>query len=145
MKKTFLFLIIFFLLLACHAMSHSEFIIVNKAANVDIYVDEHSDELIKWAANDLAEDFGNILGTEISINYTDKMNPDTKGIYIGKFDDTLIKNLPENYIKQLQNRWERFVIKNHGNNLFIVGSDIRGTVYGIFDVAERTGISPWKW
>ena len=29
--------------------------------------------------------------------------------------------------------------------MFIVGSDVRGTVYGIFELAERLGISPWIW
>jgi hypothetical protein len=126
-------------------MSYPEFIITEKSSGVDIYVDEHSDELIKWAANDLSEDIRKIVGREITINYTDKFNPDIKGIYIGKVDDKLIKSLPENYTDQLQDQWENFVIKKHLDNLFIVGSDIRGTVYGIFDLAERIGISPWKW
>lgn len=126
-------------------MSGSEFIIEEKSPGIDIYVDEYSDELIKWAAKDLAENIGEIVGKEITINYTDRFNPDTKGIYIGKVDDKLIKSLPENCTDQLQDKWETLIIKNHQDNLFIVGSDIRGTVYGIFEMAERIGISPWKW
>ena len=40
---------------------------------------------------------------------------------------------------------EKFHINIYEENLIIAGSDVRGTVYGIFEVAERLGISPWKW
>lgn len=145
MKRYILLAFILLLLLSFNTMSHAEFIIAEKSLHVYIYIDKHSDELIKWAANDLSEDIEKIVGKKITINYTDKFNPDTKGIYIGKIDDKLIKSLPENYTNQLQDQWENFVIKKHQDNLFIIGSDIRGTVYGIFEVAERIGISPWKW
>ena len=29
--------------------------------------------------------------------------------------------------------------------LLIVGSDNRGTAYGVFDISERIGVSPWYW
>src|SRR5690606_40992001 len=29
--------------------------------------------------------------------------------------------------------------------LVIVGSDRRGTIYGIYDLAEQMGVSPWYW
>src|SRR5690606_25679111 len=27
----------------------------------------------------------------------------------------------------------------------VAGSDVRGTVYGIFEIAEQLGVSPWQW
>lgn len=71
--------------------------------------------------------------------------PENKGIYIGQFNNELIQSLEDNFDTDLNNSWEKFVIKKDQDNLFIVGSDIRGTVYGVFDVAEKIGISPWKW
>lgn len=144
MKKLILYLIIV-LLVSCSTKETDDFIINSKSSNTNIYIDEHADELVKWAAIDLSNDLAEIVGRDIKINYTDKFHPDKKGIYIGKFDDKLIEGLSENYNSQLKNEWEKFVIKKHQDNLFIVGSDIRGTVYGIFDLAERMGISPWKW
>ena len=132
-------------LLLSHNVSGSEFIIEEKCPDVSIYVDKNSDELIKWAAKDLTEDIRTMIGKEIIIKFTDKFNPDTRGIYIGKIDDRLIKNLPENDTDRLQDQWENFIVRKYRNNLIVVGSDIRGTVYGIFDMAERIGISPWKW
>ncbi len=144
MKKYILYIIIV-LLVSCNAKNTKNFTINTKSSNTNIYIDEHSDELVKWAANDFSEDIEKIVEREITIIYTDKFHPDKKGIYIGKFDDKLIEGLPHSYNSQLKNKWEKFVIKKYQGNLFIVGSDIRGTVYGIFDVAERIGISPWKW
>ena len=30
-------------------------------------------------------------------------------------------------------------------NLVIAGSDKRGTIYGIYDLCEKMGVSPWYW
>lgn len=143
--KEYIACIILFLLVSCQKIDTNNFVINNKSSNTNFYIHKDSDELVKWAANDLAKDIERILGRKISINYTDKYQPEKKGIYIGEFNDKLIEDLPHSYNTQLKNKWEKFVIKYHQDNLFIVGSDIRGTVYGIFDVAERIGISPWKW
>ena len=143
--KKYIVCIIIFLLVSCQFKDTNSFVINHKSSNTNIYIHKDSDKLVKWAANDLAKDIEEIVGRKIKIIYTDKFQSEKKGIYIGKFDDRLIKSLPENYNSQLKNKWEKFVIKKHQDNLFIVGSDIRGTVYGIFDVAERIGISPWKW
>jgi hypothetical protein len=38
-------------------------------------------------------------------------------------------------------------IINHGATkaLVIAGSDARGTAYGVFDISEKIGVSPWYW
>ncbi|SFZ94075.1 Glycosyl hydrolase family 115 [Flaviramulus basaltis] len=121
------------------------FYLFGESHTVTIFIDKNSDELIKWAVTDFSKDLETISGKKVSINYTDTFHQNKKGIYIGKFDDKLIKNLPKNDSNKLQNQWEHFSIKKNKNNLFIFGSDVRGTVYGVFDLAERIGISPWKW
>ncbi|HYQ56081.1 MAG TPA: glycosyl hydrolase 115 family protein [Draconibacterium sp.] len=143
--KGIMLLLIIALFVSCHTKSTTNFIINNSSSNANVFIDNNSNELVKWAANDLAKDIERITGRQITINYIDKFQPEKNGIYIGQFDDKLIENLSKNYDIQLENKWEKFVIKKQEDNLFIVGSDIRGTVYGIFDVAERIGISPWKW
>ena len=49
-------------------------------------------------------------------------------------------------------RWESFVITTIANPLpgiaravVIVGSDKRGTIYGIYEISEQIGVSPWYW
>lgn len=29
--------------------------------------------------------------------------------------------------------------------MVIVGSDLRGTIYGLYDISEQAGVSPWWW
>lgn len=62
-------------------------------------------------------------------------------ISIGKIDPTNLKG-----------KWETFKIQTIQNPfpgvesaLVIVGSDKRGTIYGMYDVSEQIGVSPWNW
>ncbi len=132
-------------LMSCKSDESGDYIIVDKSSSPIIYVDENCDSLIKWAVTDLANDLEKMSSKKIKVVYTNHFLADNSGIYIGELSDKLINSLPENFDSQLQNQWERFIIKKNSKNLFLVGSDIKGTVYAIFDLAERIGISPWKW
>ncbi|TVY39952.1 hypothetical protein LOCC1_G004442, partial [Lachnellula occidentalis] len=55
-------------------------------------------------------------------------------------------------ITSIAGRWESFIsqvvinpLPGVGRALVIVGSDMRGTVYGLYDVSEQIGVSPWWW
>ncbi len=55
-------------------------------------------------------------------------------------------------VKDLEGKWESFVIttipnpnKKTKNSLVIVGSDKRGTIYGIYELSKQLGVSPWYW
>ena len=39
--------------------------------------------------------------------------------------------------------WEGYLLAVVGRQLWIVGSDTRGTIYGIYDLTRRIGVSPW--
>ncbi len=52
----------------------------------------------------------------------------------------------------MENRWESYLIEVVRNPfpgvnkaLVIVGSDRRGTAYGLFSISETIGVSPWYW
>ena len=55
-------------------------------------------------------------------------------------------------VRGVAGRWETFLIQVVANplpgvsqGLIIAGSDKRGTIYGIYDLAARMGVSPWHW
>lgn len=106
-----------------------------------IAIDPESNELIKWAAQTLAKDIESILQHPITVDET-ATAPKQKAIIIG-VNGSKIFNSKEN--EKLNKKWEHFSLKNEGKNIYVTGSDIRGTVYGIFELAERMGISPWIW
>lgn len=65
--------------------------------------------------------------------------------------DQLVKNGNLD-VKSIAGGWERFVIARVSNPapeipeaVVIVGSDRRGTAYGIFEISRIIGISPWIW
>ena len=53
---------------------------------------------------------------------------------------------------QLEGKWEKFLIipvknpiENVKHGLVIVGSDKRGTIYGMLELSKQMGVSPWYW
>ncbi len=55
-------------------------------------------------------------------------------------------------ITAIAGQWESFLIQtiekpfaDVNRALIITGSDKRGTIYGMFDLAEKIGVSPWYW
>jgi hypothetical protein len=55
-------------------------------------------------------------------------------------------------LKELKGKWESFVIATIENPkpgtkkcLVIAGSDKRGTIYGIYELSQQLGVSPWYW
>lgn len=55
-------------------------------------------------------------------------------------------------VSAIQGKWESFFLQTLEdpfpgvtNALVIVGSDKRGTIYGIYDLSEQIGVSPWYW
>jgi hypothetical protein len=55
-------------------------------------------------------------------------------------------------VAAIRGRWECFLIQvvtkplpGVKRALVIAGSDKRGTIYGIYDVSEQIGVSPWYW
>ncbi|MDP4208889.1 MAG: glycosyl hydrolase 115 family protein [Bacteroidota bacterium] len=105
------------------------------------------------ALKDLKTDIGKVTGVEPSVIY-DKA-PAQKEVVIagtiGKSDviDQLIKNGKID-VKSINGKWESFLIQvvnkplpGIDKALVIAGSDKRGTIYGIYDVSEQIGVSPW--
>lgn len=47
--------------------------------------------------------------------------------------------------KQLKGKWEQYLIFTDKGQLVILGSDKRGTIYGIYELSRQIGVSPWYW
>ena len=55
-------------------------------------------------------------------------------------------------VTTITGRWESFLVAvvasplpGVARALLVVGSDKRGTIYGIYDLSEQIGVSPWYW
>ena len=116
---------------------------------------------VKRAAADIAADIEMVTGKKPDIKEVKNIsqlsdlseNPLVVIGTLGKsaIADDLVKTMGINK-KDLKGKWERFAIstlKGIGNNvppiLAIAGSDKRGTIYGIYELSEQLGVSPWYW
>ena len=52
----------------------------------------------------------------------------------------------------IMGQWESFIsqvvtspLPGVDKALVIAGSDLRGTVFGLYDISEQIGVSPWYW
>lgn len=145
--KIFYFLFISLLICSCKNEATKDFILVDTESRVTFYIDDTIDPLIKWAVNDLVEDIEKITGVMPSVveGAAIDMGEVVNGVYIGEYSDNLIRSVAPVSPEEMEDEWEKFIIKHSGNSLYLVGSDVRGTVYAVFELAERLGISPWKW
>ena len=55
-------------------------------------------------------------------------------------DGTRLRDLLD---RELRGKREKFIIAWAGGQLVIAGSDKRGTIYGIYELSEQMGVSPW--
>lgn len=142
MKKiATLFLTISTLVSYCQSKDVVDFSIVEANKTTSIYIEKNSDPLIVWAVNELADDVKELTGKRPEIIEANIISK--KGMYIGQASSDFFKS--KTIRKELLNQWEKFSIKKEKDNLLIAGSDVRGTVYAIFEMTERLGVSPWKW
>ncbi|HEX2395051.1 MAG TPA: glycosyl hydrolase 115 family protein [Bacteroidales bacterium] len=126
-----------------------------EAATLCISADDYSGAI--RAFKDLQTDLEKVTGKRPSF-YIDRQKPPRAKYLviagtIGKSNliDYLIRN---NRIdtKRIEGEWESYSIQVVSNPwpkvkeaLVIIGSDKRGTIYGIYDLCAAIGVSPWYW
>ena len=110
------------------------------------------------AARNLSDDVRKVTGVSSQV---DLQSPNSAGLLpherqnlkgsilvgtIGKsrIIDGLIKQKKMD-VQKVRGQWESYVIDVVEGNLVIAGSDKRGTIYGIYDLSQRIGVSPWYW
>jgi Glycosyl hydrolase family 115/Gylcosyl hydrolase family 115 C-terminal domain len=100
-------------------------------------------------------DIGRVTGTkpEISIDAIPKSKEVVIVGTIGKSPliDELIAGKKID-VSGIEGEWESYLIQPVDNPfpgvdraLVVAGSDKRGTIYGMFDISEQIGVSPWYW
>ena len=156
--KRFLFSMI--ACVAINAMAQTErFCIAKDGKAATIIVDDNDWKGVIRAARDLSDDVRKVTGVSASLNdkgeptvdgrRESQMKNDKPSIIVGtigksKLIDKLIKQKKID-VKKVKGQWESYLIDVIDGNLVIAGSDKRATIYGIYDISERIGVSPWYW
>ncbi len=119
----------------------------------DIYVDPADFPGVVRAVNDLQTDIARVTSNSLPIVHNPKA-PENDLIIVGTLGHSqLIDQLVrEKKIdpSAIAGKWESFFLQvvpnplpNVKNALVIVGSDQRGTIYGLYDLSAQIGVSPW--
>ena len=107
------------------------------------------------ALHDLKTDIGKVTGNEPAIA-VDEFPLQKEVVIVGTIGaspiiDQLVQNKKLD-VTSIAGKWETFVIQTIRDPspgcdkaLVIAGSDKRGTIFGIYDLSEQIGVSPWYW
>jgi hypothetical protein len=135
--------------------STGDFTIAEKESLATVYVDASDHAGVVRATGDLQSDIARVTGrtptiiNQSSHNYASVIIIGT----IGKSAaiDRLIRE-KKIAVSHIAGKWESFLIQvvprplpGIASGLIIAGSDKRGTIFGIYDLSEQIGVSPWYW
>lgn len=134
-------------------------LLLNADNQVQIYLDHNDCRGVSYAVQALIKDIQKVSGSPASIitdfttsskgsaSKSSKGNAPRANILVGTIGhsaaiDRLVK-LRRLDAKLLQGKHEKFIITLIDGQLVIAGSDRRGTIYGIYELSQQMGVSPW--
>ena len=131
-------------------LSSDRFTLIENSRPAKIFLSADDMKGIHIAAQNLKADFGRVCGREAEL-LTDV--PSGSCIIAGSLGSALIKQIAEAGkidASQLSGKTEKYLmtvvddpLPGVGKALVIAGSDMRGTIYGIYELSEQIGVSPW--
>jgi len=110
---------------------------------------------VRRAAADLQADVERVSGIRPALTKNER-TPARLTVIVGTIGkspviDRLVKSGKLD-VRSIAGQWESFVIDTVAapmpgveQALVIAGSDKRGTIYGIYEISEQIGVSPWYW
>ena len=122
------------------------FPLIEQGVPAAVVVDASAPKGIQYAAENLRADFGRVCGTAAPAS-------GTRAILAGTVDSPLVRDLAARGLvdlSPLRGQFESYFISTPGQKvpgydeaLIIVGADMRGTIYGLYEISEQIGVSPW--
>jgi len=137
------------------AATVGSFCIADHGRSASLYVDPNDYVGVVRATGDLQSDIARVTSIHPAIA-RDQTSIGSRAIIIGTIGkspliDLLIRTGKIN-TAYIVGKWESFLIQvvpkpfpGVANALVIAGSDKRGTIFGVYDVSEQIGVSPWYW
>ena len=138
-----------------HSPSPGDFILAAEKNAGGIVVADTENPAVRRAAEDLAEDFARVTGSRATVA-SDFSAPEKIRILAGTLgQNKLIDQLAAAgrlATNGISGAWESYVLQivnqplaGVDRALVIAGSDRRGTIFGLYQLSEMIGVSPWYW
>ena len=126
-------------------------LLLNANNRVEIYMDTNDCKGVSYAAHALLQDIKSVSGATATLTsdagFLKKADTARPAILVGTIGhsaaiDQLVKQKRING-NLLKGKREKFIITLIDGQLVIAGSDRRGTIYGIYELSQQMGVSPW--
>lgn len=126
-------------------------LLLNANNRVEIYMDTNDCKGVSYAAHALLKDIKSVSGATATLTsdagFLKKNDTARPAILVGTIGhsaaiDQLVKQKRING-NLLKGKREKFIITLTDGQLVIAGSDRRGTIYGIYELSQQMGVSPW--
>ena len=130
--------------------------LVSVTDTAQILIDRSDAKVVEIAAGLLADDIEGVTGKKPKITYSPgELSSNTVIIAgtLGKSSlvDSLIASGKVD-VSAIEGKWEACIVATVDNispsikrAVVVVGSDRRGTAYGLMDISRAIGVSPWVW
>lgn len=131
------------------------FTVVTSGTAADIYVDANDAPAVIRAVGDLKADVARVSAVTPAVKNT-TIGLSSTAILVGTLGKSPVidglASAGKLDVAGVTGKWESFVIEAVDNpapgvsrGLVIAGSDRRGTIYGVYELSQRIGVSPWYW
>lgn len=131
------------LVIACANIAYAtEFINFKRSSISDVELTGTSDTItydpldwkgVKMAVENLRHDLKAVTGSA------------NAPVVVGTIGKSKLAKKYKQQSKELLGKWEQYLIFTDKGKLVILGSDKRGTIYGIYELSRQIGVSPWYW
>lgn len=131
-------------------LSAERFTLIKQSVPTDILIAEDEMKGIRIAAENLQKDFARVSGKQANLLTT---APKNQCIIVGSMQSPYIQKIIKAGKlngKELKGKVEKYLMSvvahplpGVDEALVIAGSDMRGTIYGIYELSEQIGVSPW--
>lgn len=137
--------------------SAADFALVGDKQQAQILLDQQDHKGLLRAVATLQQDIRKVTGRQLPVQHSVAADAASGlALIIGSLDQSaLLKDLMQRGkldVSAIQGRWEAFQISlvdaplpGIRQALVIAGSDKRGAIFGVYDLAEQIGVSPWVW
>ena len=162
MKKLLLYLFFLVQIICANAKDHEDivtenlnsggFTLISQSKPVSVIVADNDKKGVLIAVQNLQKDFERVCGKQAQL--FNSPTSDTKQcIIVGSLESPYVKQLikaKQLDEKELKGKVEKYIMTVVSNPLpgvdealVIAGSDMRGTIYGVYELSEQIGVSPW--
>lgn len=114
--------------------------IFRKEENINVSVSKDEAAVVHTALDIFGRDYHAVFGGNLSKGMNSR-------IFAGTLGNTTVaeKEIDQKSLAELKSHPEGYLILVKNNKIYVIGSDKRGTAYGILELSRRIGVSPWEW